>query len=798
VAAPTVPRFEAPRATTGKRIVRIEFEGNALYSTESLKVLMRLKEGGTLDYVRLDTDMDTLFRFFEQVKVVEEEVAGGVVLKIYVSENPLVVELRVYGASEIDEATIRGMLRTKVGYPLYPYTLASDAQDIVRAYRDKGFHFANVPEPAVTTLPGGGRRVDFYVVEGPKVEVDDIVFRGNVHLPRKELLKAMRTEEEGLVPFLSEALFREDVLREDLVALRERYRSEGFLDAEIILDDLRFSDDKEYARISILVIEHLCYTVGTVTVEIDRLEPGEIGAPPPEDLAWFTEERIAQWLGLAPGWRYSGEVEAKGIERIREQYFCRSYLDAQVPKPPHRRAELRARERENVVDVVLTVREGQKIRLRRLDFVGHEYTRDKVLRRETRTCPGGYVDRNELDRTTERLRRLGYFDRVELNLVESMGPDGQPVEGWKDATYGVVEGSTGKVAFGVSVSTDGGFGGSITFTKRNFDIGRPPRSFSEMFTRRAFTGGGQTLTILLAPNTRVTQFGIGFTEPHLFDTNLALSLGLQKRFEFYEDYTIDRFGYSVGLSHPIVRRDDDTLHATAGVTWRHEDVGLGDVDDDAVPGAFLFEGDHEVRSLGGEVSVRATDDLLKPRWAFRTTLRAETAGGLLGGDIDMVKLTGSHEHSFLVFEDSEGRRHRLTVAGRVGWSRALEDTPEVPPFERFYLGGRTLRGFAWRGVGPHVNGNPTGGEWFASGSVEYEYPIVKDLLGAVAFLDSGVIAQRIEDADADDARLSIGFGIRLKLPFFGNAPLAFDFGFPLIWYDEDERSLLSFSAGRDF
>jgi outer membrane protein assembly factor BamA len=82
--------------------------------------------------------------------------------------------------------------------------------------------------------------------------------------------------------------------------------------------------------------------------------------------------------------------------------------------------------------------------------------------------------------------------------------------------------------------------------------------------------------------------------------------------------------------------------------------------------------------------------------------------------------------------------------------------------------------------------------------VEYEIPVVKDLLGVVAFFDSGTLAQSIDDPDAFRWRTSVGFGFHLRIPFLGDAPLALYFGFPLSYEDEDERSLVTFSIGRTF
>jgi outer membrane protein assembly factor BamA len=41
----------------------------------------------------------------------------------------------------------------------------------------------------------------------------------------------------------------------------------------------------------------------------------------------------------------------------------------------------------------------------------------------------------------------------------------------------------------------------------------------------------------------------------------------------------------------------------------------------------------------------------------------------------------------------------------------------------------------------------------------------------------------------------VGFGFRLVLPFFGQTPLALDFGFPITHNPQDNEQVLSFSFG---
>jgi outer membrane protein insertion porin family len=62
----------------------------------------------------------------------------------------------------------------------------------------------------------------------------------------------------------------------------------------------------------------------------------------------------------------------------------------------------------------------------------------------------------------------------------------------------------------------------------------------------------------------------------------------------------------------------------------------------------------------------------------------------------------------------------------------------------------------------------------------------------VTFFDAGTV----EDSfTVGTIRTSVGAGFRLTLPFFGQAPLAVDFGFPVTKDNQDDTQLISFSFG---
>jgi outer membrane protein insertion porin family len=151
-------------------------------------------------------------------------------------------------------------------------------------------------------------------------------------------------------------------------------------------------------------------------------------------------------------------------------------------------------------------------------------------------------------------------------------------------------------------------------------------------------------------------------------------------------------------------------------------------------------------------------------------------------------------------EDFLGRKSILKLNSRLGY---IFGGGRVPTYERFYLGGRSFRGFEFREVSPkgiradtgELGDDPVGGEWLIFLGAQYEFPLFQETITGVTFLDPGTVT---EDVGFDDYRVSIGAGLRLYIPQLGPVPIAFDFGFPIVYEEEDDKRLFSFSAELPF
>ena len=88
--------------------------------------------------------------------------------------------------------------------------------------------------------------------------------------------------------------------------------------------------------------------------------------------------------------------------------------------------------------------------------------------------------------------------------------------------------------------------------------------------------------------------------------------------------------------------------------------------------------------------------------------------------------------------------------------------------------------------------DPIGGAFSLTGSVELNFPVAGDILRGVVFADAGTIEDGFK---LGTIRSSVGFGVRLTLPIFGQLPLALDFAVPITKDDQDDTRFISFSLG---
>jgi outer membrane protein insertion porin family len=151
----------------------------------------------------------------------------------------------------------------------------------------------------------------------------------------------------------------------------------------------------------------------------------------------------------------------------------------------------------------------------------------------------------------------------------------------------------------------------------------------------------------------------------------------------------------------------------------------------------------------------------------------------LGGDVETITFSAQGQKYWNLKWDS--------IVSVVGELAFVDGSGDIPIFERMFLGGgRTLRGFEFRDIGPRDVGYTEevyGGNSLGYVSLEYTVPIIETVRAAV-FYDTGFVNADSWDPSPEDIYSNVGVGIRLKLPI-SPLPLALDYAIPVSSPDDE-------------
>ncbi len=766
----TVERVVADRSTGWRNLRPKSY-------LEKLNCGWKKSDGRKYDLRKRDEDHKALYATAHFSKVAISVAAGSVdktiVVTVEVTEEPEIKDVIFSGLNAIPLVQLRPKLTLNPDDRFNEFKLAMDSATIREELLTKGHYFSTVQhELAVTSQ---GVILHWQVSEGPVVGVKEIIFSGNKNIPDSKLKEFLLTRENSyffFIPSGTNPLVRR-FIEEDLKRIKLFYQLEGFLDIgdgdRVFVKDLVFNDAKTEVTIHIHIDEGVRYKVRSVTIKGNKIIS--------------TEEMQAWPLKLKAGDDYSDNIAQRDATYIRDKYGERAYILAEVN--PIYTVDLT----QPIVDVLFEIQENQEITVGQIRINGNTKTRLDVILRELKDfAPGDKFNNRLLSKGLTRLRDRGYFDPAG-GLLMRLEPGLVPNE--RDIIIDVKEGQTGSIRFAGGYSSSFGITGLIELSQKNFDITDLPESVEDFFAGNAFAGGGQLMSIRLAPSAKRQSFSITFREPYLFGLEYGLGLSAYNTRTERESWTEARLGGRLTLDKRIE-------------LWRFElgyeafRIRITDVDTDAPVTIASLAGTNVISRIAPSITFDARDSTLYPSHGVKVSLAYEHAGQWLGGDFDFWKAVFDIDAYYTILETDEKLKHVAQFHLTVGRTEPIGNSG-VPFFELFYAGGiDSIRGFENRGTGPHENGDPIGGGGYMFISLEYSFPLLVEFLRGAVFHDLANIQREFEDIADGGWRQSIGFGIRFIIPQLGNVPVSLYFGFPLRKEDEDERETILFDIGRLF
>ena len=736
------------------------------------KVLNNLRSAAGEPYTPQTTELDISnltrlgdFKFISASASLQPD--GTVVVYFDFTEQAMIQEIAFVGNKVFTGQELLSSIRLVRGGPRDDFLIENAKRKIESMYREQGYY--------MTTVSVDDKELDtnavliFEIIEGPRVRVKAVEFEGNTSFTDGVLDSEVVTR--TAIPFFRRGELDESQLLEDVTNLTAFYRDRGYLDVRVDRR-VQISSDNSEAKVTFMISEGPLYTLRDLQV-INLLEGDEVEV--------FTPEQIKAIVPLKKGNVFTAPAVRESVDAVEEAYGLLGYLEIDVQA-----SDLRSSD-EPVVDLLLEVTEGPPSTVGVVKINGNFLTKDKVIRRLVHLRPGRRIDATQVKRSRQRVLDTQLFNDVRITIQDPRSDQ----SGHRDVLVEVKERNTGSFNFGVAFGTDSGVFGDFSLNQNNFDIADYPRSFEELWAGRAFRGAGQQFSMVFQPGNEIFNYEVSLYEPHFLETNWGLDTSGFFRRRQFRDYWENRIGGQIGVGHKLGEVWSGSIAA------KIEEVQLSQIDNDVPQEIYDDRGPDLLTGLTLALSRTTVDSIFRPSEGGKLNLYLSQFGGI--GDVTFSRVQAEYTVFFTVDEDFLGRRSTMRLRGRVGYIFG----GKAPTYEKFYLGGRTLRGFAYRQVSPkgtnRQNGNqtdiPVGGDWMFFLGAQYQFPLFGEAVDGVAFVDSGTVTN---DISVDPYRASIGVGIRLFLPMFGPAPLAFDFAIPFLQGPDDETQVFSFSAELPF
>jgi outer membrane protein insertion porin family len=735
----------------GKTIsdVTIRYRGAKTVDEARLRNLMLSKSGTIYRAESLDNDIKSLYEsgLVDDVRFLAEPVGNGVNLIAEVTTRPGLGGVGFVGNSIFSDQKLAEESKMKAGGALSDEQILEARRNIEKYYQGYGYPDVTVTHRTQATGQQGLSDLIFVIDEGQKNEVRKISFEGNNTFTDLELRKEMKVKEKGWFSWLTKSgRFESDQLDTDLDAILDFYRSRGFL------------------RVSSPGINRVPVGDGSMDlvipiVEGERYTVAGVGFG---KMTVFKSEELYPSLTLVGEQPYSSKKMRDDITVIRSFYGSRGYADVSV-NPDIRDAG------PNRVNITYRITEGSRFKVGRVNIAGNTKTKDKVIRREVPLQPGDQFNSVELETTKSRLENLQYFSEVQA----TGSPGGS---GYRDVNVLVEEKPTGTVGVGVGFSSIDSVVGFLSLEQTNFDL----------FNPWSFTGGGQRFSMNLRAGSERSDFSISLVEPWFMDRQLALGgeLFFRESSYFSDFYDQTNIGGAISLRKPLGLKSSiraeyrlENVNIDSEVTSRsyRTPAGIPDGDNSELSQENIG-GDFLRSAIGLNYIFDNRDNNIQPRAGHKVDTGFTVAG--LGGDVETFTVSALGQKYWNLRWDTI-----LSVNGELATVDGTDD--DIPIFERMFLGGgKTLRGFEFRDVGPRdldYTNEVFGGSSLGYVTVEYSVPII-ETIRAVVFADTGFVNESSWDFSPSDLYGDVGLGIRLKLPI-SPLPLALDYALPVLTPD---------------
>ena len=724
------------------RIDEIAVSGNRRVAVGTVLSYLPVRVGDRVTRSSLSIALERLYEteLFADIQIDID----GETLRIDVVENPIINRVNIEGNDALDDEKLLEIVDIQ---PRRVYTrrLAVEAsQKLLQVYQAAG-RYAAVVEPQIIELEDNRVDLAFVVKEGPLIKISSITFNGNERYSDRVLRRAISSRVSSWwAIFATSDKYDEARLDYDVRLLRQFYLARGYADIDVSRVQGGLLPDRTGFAVSFILNEGARYKVNDIAID-SQIENVDL-------------EALRQLFDFGDDGWYDVRALEQGLLDITNELGALGYAFVNIEP------EVITDPEAQTLDINVGIGKAQKNFIERIEIVNNVRTLDSVIRREFEVVEGDAFNQLKLERSIRNVRNLGFFSDVSVrNLVGSS--EEQTV-----TELTVEEQSTGEFSIGLGYSS---------LDQTSFALGLDERNF---------LGTGRGINFSLDVSASRSNVRIGVSEPYLFGRNLNGRASVFNERIKEDTFSIPRRGFDFGIGFAAA---NDYFHRV-GYEISQSETNEKSTKALSVTGE---NGKTILKSAASYTFGRSTlDNRFDPSDGSLFEVAQEIAG--IGGDAKYyrVVLSGAYYKPMMF------NTFFLGTKGRIGQVTGLGEN--VTQSQRFFLGGRRVRGFDGSGIGPRDQGSnaAVGGNKVFNGTFEVvsRAGISKDLsMRWTVFSDFGSVWETdypsgVTGANDSSIRSSLGAGL-LWDTFIG--PMSFYWAKPTTKKSYDKTRTFQFTIG---
>ena len=736
--------FLASQAEASDFVLRsVETRGLKRVEKETVLAYLGLKTGQNVSDEALDKAFKNLYAtgLFSDIDMKPEK--NGV-LKIELKENPLIGKRVFDGNKKLNDKTLESEVISKPNAIYSKATVQRDALHILDMYKRAGRYNVSV-DPKI--IERKDNRVDlvFEIDEGGEAKITKINFFGNKHYSGPDLKEEILSRESRWYRFFSSAdKYDAEKMNYDKEMLRQFYTQHGYIDFNVVSAVAELAPNGKSFILNFTLDEGARYKVKDVNINSEIKE--------------VNIQKLYKEIEVQKGKWYNSKLVERTVSNMTEELGKRGFVFVDV-------SPVLTRHEDNTVDVIFKISESPRVFVNRINIFGNTRTIDEVIRREIRLDEGDAFNVAKIRDSRRNIENLNYFSKVDIQSV--------PVSSDKaDLDVGLVEKSTGYFNVGVGYSTTNGALIQTGITENNF------------------MGKGQQISLDASVSQRTKDYSLSFTEPYFLNRRLSAGFDIFYNDEDYQDESSYDTS-SMGLRGRLGWNYTDDFYQTLRYTIREDEIK--NVKDSASVYVQREKGKTTGSIIGQTLYYDKRDNKQRTKEGYFLSFGNDFAG--IGGDEKFFKFDVKAVQ-FYTIADYWTFKFHANGGYIVGYGGK-----DVRLSNRYYLGGSTLRGFEFGGIGARDKNtqDALGGNWTVYGGAELSFPIGLDELGVRGrtFFDIGMLGKP-DDIDRNNVdysskpRASVGFGFEWYSPM---GKIDLDFGFAVMKEDYDQKEVFRLNFG---